>query len=239
MPRKVKTQRRRQRRCLMAMRWTDPRRWTSCGDRLFCGFDHELCWARACDVLFIFGDRWVEDLHRGQNHVPLWLQMCSALDPIECFPLMASTGNVFEWRRVFDGCRAFRRARMLTLNIDLFNLKISAILGLIIYTTIAIIKKAKISLYLPDLDLEISRFFSRSLVRVATEDKVSGNSSQCNQTFLHCLRALTHIANWSRFAQIVQQVNRQWSMNLFEIFINWIYKVHHVLLFPIRTFDLR
>ena len=32
---------------------------------------------------------------------------------------------------------------MLTLNIDLFNLKIFAILGLIIFTTIAIIKNAK------------------------------------------------------------------------------------------------
>ena len=32
---------------------------------------------------------------------------------------------------------------MLTLNIDLFNLKISAIFGLIIFTTIAIIKNGK------------------------------------------------------------------------------------------------
>ena len=42
-----------------------------------------------------------------------------------------------------NGCRAFRRARMLTLHIDLFNLKIFAISGLIIFTTIAIIIKAK------------------------------------------------------------------------------------------------
>ena len=56
---------------------------------------------------------------------------------------MASTGSVVEWRRLFNGCRAFRRARMLTVNIDLFNLKIFAILGLIIFTTIAIIKNAK------------------------------------------------------------------------------------------------
>ena len=37
--------------------------------------------------------------------------------------LMASTGHVVDWGRLFIGCRAFRRARMLTLNIDLFNLK--------------------------------------------------------------------------------------------------------------------
>ena len=57
--------------------------------------------------------------------------------------LTASTGSVVEWRTLFNGCRAFRRARMLTLNIDLFDLKIFAILGLIIFTTIAIIKNAK------------------------------------------------------------------------------------------------
>ena len=57
---------------------------------------------------------------------------------------MASTGNVVEWKRLFNGCRAFRMTRMLTLNIDLFNLKIFAILGLIIFTTIAIIKNGKL-----------------------------------------------------------------------------------------------
>jgi len=29
-------------------------RWTSFGDRLFCGFDHEFCWARAC-YCFVLG----------------------------------------------------------------------------------------------------------------------------------------------------------------------------------------
>ena len=56
---------------------------------------------------------------------------------------MASAGSVVEWRRLFNGCRAFRRTRMLTLNIDLFNLKICAILGLIIFSTIAFVKKGK------------------------------------------------------------------------------------------------
>ena len=41
------------------------------GIAFFCGFDHEFCWARACDVLFCFGDRLVEDLHRTTDHVPL------------------------------------------------------------------------------------------------------------------------------------------------------------------------
>ena len=54
--------------------------------------------------------------------------MCSALDPIEYF--------------LINGCRAFRRAMMLTLNVDFFNFKIFVILVLIIFTTSAIIKNA-------------------------------------------------------------------------------------------------
>ena len=64
---------------------------------------------------------------------------------------------------------------MLTLNIDLFNLKIFAILGLIIFTTIEIIKTLIFVTFLPDLDLAISRLFSRPLLRVATGDKFSRN----------------------------------------------------------------
>ena len=67
--------------------------------------------------------------------------MCGALDPIEFSYVTASTGSVVEWRTLFNGCRAFRRSRMKTLNIDLFDLRILAILGLIIFTTIANIKK--------------------------------------------------------------------------------------------------
>ena len=79
---------------------------------------------------------------------------CAASEKQPCYPHLLTplivrrtingvNGSVVEWRRLFNGCRAFHRARMLTLNIDLFNLKIFAILGLIISTTIAIIKNAK------------------------------------------------------------------------------------------------
>ena len=73
-------------------------RWTSAFDHEFCleidslvwerwtsGFDHEFC----LEIASLVWERWTSGfdhefvLHRTTDHVPVCLQTCSALDPIE------------------------------------------------------------------------------------------------------------------------------------------------------------
>ena len=113
----------------------------SFGDRLSCGFDHDFCWALYCL------DLGVAESNICIEEQIMFLCDCKCalhLTQLSVSLLMSSTGSVVEWRRLFNGCRAFRRPRMLTLNIDFFHFEdFFAILVLIIFTTSALFKSAK------------------------------------------------------------------------------------------------